>query len=123
MSEKQEKIVYLATHGCEHPELISLPFVLAVGALSMDVQAVVALQAEAVRAVVKGCAAHVFAPGLPPLKKLIDDFMELGGVLLVCTPCIEYRKISKDDLIDGAELMAAARLTKELLESDATVTY
>ncbi len=124
MSEKKtEKIVYIATRGCEHAELISLPFVLGVAALTMEIEAVVALQAEAVRAATKGCAETVFAPGLPPLKKLMDDFLELGGKLLVCTPCCDHRKIGKDMLIEKAEYMAASRLTQEILEANAVLTY
>jgi uncharacterized protein len=124
MSEnKTEKIVYIVTRGCEHAEMVSLPFVLGVAALAMDIEVVVALQAEAVRAAVKGCAETVFAPGLPPLKKLMDQFHELGGTLLICTPCIEHRQIERENLVDGHEMMAAARLTEEILKADAVVTY
>ena len=79
-----EKIVIIATHGGEDPERACLPFVLANASLAMDTQAVVILQGTAVTLAKKGCYEHVFAAGLPPLKELVDSFMELGGTLLVC---------------------------------------
>jgi len=123
MSEKTEKIVYIATHGGENPEKASLPFVLANAALAMDVEAVVALQATAVTLAKEGCLQHIFAAGLPPLKELVDAFLEQGGRIMVCVPCIRERKLDESELIEGVEMMAAAKLTQELLTADATLVY
>jgi predicted peroxiredoxin len=122
MSE-QRKIVYIGTHGPEDPERATLPFVLATAALTMDVEAVVALQGNAVWLGVKGTAEHVFAGGLPPLKKLMDDFMSLEGRLLVCSPCIKHREIDPSALIESAQVVAAATLTAEILSAKAVLTY
>lgn len=123
MSENKEKIVYIATHGAENPEKASLPFVLANAALVMDVDAVVILQATGVYMAKKGYLENVFAAGLPPLKELVNTFLENGGRLLVCVPCIRERKIEESDLIEGAETTAAAKLTLEILDADASLVY
>lgn len=123
MSEKREKIVYIATHGAENPEKASLPFVLANAALALEVDAVVALQATAVNLAKEGCLKHVFAAGLPPLQELVTSFLEGGGRLLVCVPCIRERKLEESDLIKGAEPTAAAKLTMEFLSANATLVY
>lgn len=123
MSEQTEKIIYIATHGAENPEKASLPFVLANAALAMDVEAVVALQGTAVTLAKEGCMQHVFAAGLPPMKELVDNFLAQGGRLMVCVPCIRERKIDESDLVEGAELMAAAKLTQEILTANATLVY
>ncbi len=123
MSEKTEKIVYISTNGGENPEKATLPFVLANAALAMDVEAVVALQGPAVTLAKEGCLQHVFAAGLPPLQELVKSFLELGGRLMVCVPCIRERKIDEADLIKGAEPMAAAKLTQEILAANATLVY
>ncbi len=78
-AKEKEKILYIATHGPGDPERATLPFVLANAALAMGVEAVVALQGDAVWLGVKGTASHVFAGGLPPLQDLLDGFLELGG--------------------------------------------
>lgn len=123
MSEQTEKIIYIATHGAENPEKASLPFVLANAALAMEVEAVVALQGTAVTLAKEGCLQHVFAAGLPPLKELVESFLEQGGRLMVCVPCIRERKLEESQLIEGIEMMAAAKLTAEILSANATLVY
>ncbi|MCB2229007.1 MAG: DsrE family protein [Desulfarculaceae bacterium] len=123
MSEQTEKIVYISTNGPENPEKASLPFVLANAAMAMEVEAVVALQGVAVTLAKEGCLQHVFAAGLPPLKELVENFLAQGGRLMVCVPCIRERKIDEADLIQGVEMMAAAKLTAEILEANATLVY
>lgn len=123
MVEKEEKVVYIATHAGEDPERASLPFVLANAALAMDMKAVVALQGTGVYLAKKGYIENVFAAGLPPLKELVEQFLELGGKLLVCAPCIKERQIKEEDLINSAEIMAAAMLTQELLSASIMLVY
>ena len=103
--------------------MASLPFVLANAALAMDVEAVVALQGPAVFLAKKGCLEHVHAAGFSPLKELVDNFLELGGKLLICVPCIEERKIDIADLIENATPAAGVTLTEEILSSNATLVY
>lgn len=121
--EITEKIVIVATHGCEDPERASLPFVLANASLAMDTHAVVILQGTAVTLAKKGCYEHVFAAGLPSLKELVDSFIQLGGSLLVCSPCIQERQITTDMLVETAQPIKAARVVMELLEANATLSY
>lgn len=121
--EKQEKIVYIGTYGAENPERASLPFVLANAALVMEVEALVALQGPAVFLAKKGMLEHVHASGFAPLKSLVDSFLEQGGRLVVCVPCIQERKISEEELIDKAVPMAGGALTEEILSANATLVY
>ena len=121
--QQTEKIVIIATHGVEDPERACLPFVVADAALAMDVQAVVILQGTAVTLAKKGCYEHVFAAGLPPLKDLVDSFIQQGGTLLVCSPCLSERKITKEMLVDTAQPIKAARVVTEVLEAKATLNY
>jgi uncharacterized protein involved in oxidation of intracellular sulfur len=61
--------------------------------------------------------------GFAPLTKLIADYMELGGKLLVCKPCVEERKIEASDLIDGAKVSTGGTLNMIALEADAQLVY
>ena len=119
----QEKIIYIATHGAENPERASLPFVLANAAIAMDVEAVVALQGPSVFLAKKGMLQHVHAAGFSPLSDLVEAFLDMGGRLLVCIPCIEERKIDPADLIDKAVPLAGGKLTEEILSANATLVY
>lgn len=120
---RKEKIVYVVTHGPDEPERVTLPFVHANAALAMEVEAVVVLMGPAVMLARKGCMNHIFAGGMPPLKKLLQDFLELGGRLLLCTPCIQYRQIDSSELIEEAKPIAAAVFTNEVLEANAVLNY
>lgn len=119
-----EKIVLMATHGPEDAERATIPFVMGCAALASEVQAVIGFQGNAVNLVRKGEAEHVFAPGFPPLKELLTTFVELGGKLLVCSPCLKSRQISGDsDLVDGAEVVAAARFVAEITSATNALVY
>ncbi|MGQ9857123.1 MAG: DsrE family protein [Thermodesulfobacteriota bacterium] len=121
--DRPQKILYIVTHGLADPERATLPFVLANAALSMGVEAVIALQGDAVWLGVKGTAEHVFAGGLPPFKELLDGFLELGGRLLICSPCLQHRKMDPGSLVEKAQVVASAALTREILTAKAVLNY
>jgi predicted peroxiredoxin len=123
MSEEKEKIMFIVTYGGEDPERATFPFVLANAAQAMDVEATVAVQGNGVYLAQKGYADHISVPGLTPLKTLIDNFVANGGKILVCIPCIEERKISKADLIQGAEPCKAGQLIVEMTSAKSTAVY
>lgn len=119
-----EKIVFMATHGPDHPEHVTIPFVMAVAALASDVEAVIGLQADGVELAVTGRADAVAADGFPPLAKLMADYSELGGKLLVCNPCLKARGIdAATQLMDNAEVVAAARFIAEITSAKNVLTY
>jgi predicted peroxiredoxin len=125
MSTTGEKNLYIATHAGENPEKAAMPFVMANAALAMDIKATVVLQGNGVYLARKGYVDNMLpAGGFPPLAKLIKDFFEQGGKLLVCVPCIKERKINEaTDLIEGAQTTAAGALNIEAMESKAVFTY
>lgn len=118
-----EKIVIISTIGPENQEKATLPFVIATAGQSMDVHVVLILQASAVLLAKKGNAENVNAQGLMPLKKLMETFIELGGELLLCSPCIKERFIHEADLIPGSKLVAAGTVIDEILSAKSVVTY
>ncbi|MGE0085261.1 MAG: DsrE family protein [Desulfococcaceae bacterium] len=124
MEEKSEKIFYLLTCAAEHPEKAAIPFVLGNAALSMDVGATVCLQASGVYLAQKGYIDHMPpGGGFPPIKKLISDFLELGGKIWVCVPCIKERNIAEEDLIEGAQTTAGASVNLEAMASNAVFVF
>jgi uncharacterized protein len=121
--QKTEKVVIIATHGPDDPERATFPFVMANAALVMDTEAAIVLQGAGVLLAMKGSYEHVYAAGLPPLKELMDSFLQQGGKLLVCTPCIKERHIDESMLVKNAELVAGARVIQECLEANAVLNY
>ena len=124
MSEKQEKILYMCTCGKDRSEMAHVPFVLANAALAMDVHATIVMQGDGVNLAKKGYV-DTMPPGggFPPIKELLASFLEQGGIIRVCGPCIQYRNIDESDLIEGAEVTAAGSVNLEALESDAVFVF
>lgn len=122
---KSEKILYIGTCAGENPEKAAMPFVMASAALAMDMEAVIALQGSGVYLAQRGYVEKMTKPGgFPPMVKLLKDFFELGGRLLVCVPCIKERNIDeKTDLVAGAATTAAGALNIEATESKAVFVY
>jgi uncharacterized protein involved in oxidation of intracellular sulfur len=119
-----EKLVFMVLHGPTHPEHATIPFVMAAAALASDVEVVMGFQADGVELMRIGGVDVVEAPGFPPLKRLLDDVRELGATLLVCGPCLKSRGISApDDLIDGAEVVAAGRFIAEITSATNSLVY
>ncbi|MCB1069188.1 MAG: DsrE family protein [Verrucomicrobia bacterium] len=122
-STPSEHLVYVVNKAGENPELALLPFMHAVGALAMDIQSTVVLMANGVWLAKKDYGRHIQFPDKPPLDELITHFLELGGRLLVCTPCAKARKLEQEDLFDGVEFLAAARFAEVALSANQVISY
>ncbi len=124
MAEKEEKCLFICTHAGDDPEKAAMPFVMACAALAMDVKALVVLQGQGVWLAKKGYCETMAKPGgFESLTKLIADFLELGGELKVCVPCIRIRNIAESDLIEKTGTTAAGQLITESLKANAVFTY
>jgi len=121
--EEQDKLVIFATHGSEDPDSATMPFVMGNAALAMDAEVVVVLNGVAVTLAKKGCYEHIFAAGQDPLKKLVDTFVELGGQIWVCTPCIRERQITEDMLVDGATPVTAGKVVNACFTANAVLNF
>jgi predicted peroxiredoxin len=119
-----EKLVLVCTHGPEDPERATIPFVVATAAQASDVEVVMGFQVNGVMLVKKGFAEHVFAAGFPPLKELMDLYIDTGGELLVCGPCVNSRKLSPDsDFVESPKVVNAGTFVKEFTEATNVLVY
>ncbi len=120
----EDKIVCICTHSNDDPERASMPFVMSVAALAMDTQATIVLQGDGVFLARKGYADDMRPGGeFPPMKKLLGDFLELGGKLAVCGPCIKSRNIAETELVEGSSVTAAAQVLEETAAATTVLTY
>jgi len=124
MSEETESILYLTTVGGENPEKASVPFVLAIAALATDIKATIALQGNSVYLIKEEYRKHMLpGGGFPHMDKLFTDFLELGGELLVCGPCIKQRNIDVSEIPEGSKIGAAGLVNILAIESDALFVF
>ena len=121
---KEEKILYIGTCAGEDPEKASMPFVMACAALAMDIKATIVLQGNAVNLAQKGYVDKMpTGGGFPPMRELLANFLELGGELKVCVPCIKSRNIEESELVAGSKTTAAGALNLEAIEAKAVMVY
>ena len=121
---KEERILYIGTSAGDDPEKAAMPFVMACAALAMDIKATVVLQGQGVYLAQKGYLDKMLpGGGFPPMNKLMADFLELGGELKVCVPCLKIRNIEESELIEGSQTTAAGALNVAAMEADAVMVY
>ncbi|MFH2091272.1 MAG: DsrE family protein [Pseudomonadota bacterium] len=124
MTQTVETIMYFATHAGDNPEKACMPFVMANGALSMDIKAIVVLQGNGVYLAGEDYRKNMLpGGGFPHIGKLFNDFLELGGELHVCGPCIKARNLIESELPEGAKITAAAQVNLMALKANAIFVY
>lgn len=120
---EHEKLVVMVTHGPEDPEIATIPFAMAGAAVASDVEVVMGFQGDGCELVKKGVAEQVRVEEFAPLGELLETIRELGGQFLVCSPCVKKRHLTEDDLVDGAEIVAAGRFVAEVTSATNSLVY
>jgi predicted peroxiredoxin len=123
MSQENRKLFIMAPNGPENPELATIPFVMATAAQASDVDVVMGFQGNGSMLAVKCMSDHVAANGFPKLSDLIATYIEAGGKMYVCGPCVGSRQIKNEELIDGATIVGGAAFVDESLSADQSLIY
>lgn len=123
MTEANQKLFIMVTSGPENPEMATIPFVMATAAQAGDVEVTMGFQGNGSMLSVKCMSDHVAANGFPKLSDLIETYLEAGGQMYVCGPCVGSRQIEKEDLIEGATIVGAATFVSEILSSTQSLIY
>ncbi|MGD9642821.1 MAG: DsrE family protein [Elusimicrobiales bacterium] len=121
--EKQGKMVYVVTHFKDNIEKAIIPFVMANASFAMDEVPLIVLQGEGVHLAVKGKAAEINHPPFDPLEKLAAGYAEMGGRLLVCSPCLKARNYTEADLLPNAYIAGAAKVIEEVTSAKTVMSY
>src|ERR1700748_2555519 len=98
---RKKVLINLAT-GLEDPERVTIAFLVAAAALQRGDAVAMWLTKEAVRLAVPGHAHAVACDGWPALSRLVEQYAEGGGTLLVCPICVQARKLEPAALVANA---------------------
>jgi predicted peroxiredoxin len=118
-----DRLLIVSTHSNDDPERATIPFVLGLTAVSQGKEAVVLLQIDGVWMARKGFAELVRDESFPPAAEMMNQFLEAGGRLLVCGPCAKKRRLEPADLIEGAVIVNAPTIVREMGEARNVVSY
>jgi predicted peroxiredoxin len=119
-----EKFCVSITACREDGDRATVGFVVANAALGSEKDTMVFLSTDGVWAAVRGEAEKI-NEGAPfaPLKELMDKFINGGGKILVCTPCLKKRGIGEEMLIPGSQAAGGAALVEFLSGATPCITY
>jgi predicted peroxiredoxin len=113
-------VINLAT-GLDDAERVTVAFLVGGAALAQGKQVAMFLTKEAVRLGISGYGEGVACEGCPPLARLVQQFADGGGELLVCPICFSSRKLDEGALVPNARLAGASPLWEWIGESAVAV--
>jgi predicted peroxiredoxin len=120
MPDRAKVVINLAT-GLEDAERATVAFLVGGAAVEQGKQVTMFLTKEAVRLAMPGYAEAVACDGCPPLAKLVQQYADGGGSLLVCPICFNTRKLDQAVLVANAQLGGATPLWEWIGDEHATV--
>ena len=109
MSNDTRDLVVMITRGADH-ELSSVGFTIANGGLTAGLRVSIFLTSAGVDLVRKRAADMTQVNPLEPLGQMISDFLQRGGSLWACAPCVKARGYVEADLIDGVVIAGASKV-------------
>ena len=116
-----DKVVINLATGLEDAERVTVAFLVGGAALDKGKHVAMFLTKEAVRLGLPGYAEGVACDGCPPLPKLLGQYADGGGELLVCPICFNSRKLDDSQLAQNARLVGATPLWEWIGDDDVTV--
>lgn len=122
MAEKK-KLVIVITHGLDD-ERASVAWSIANGGIKSDLDVTVFLTSSAVDWVRKGAAEYSHPnPMDPPMKDMIQSFIDSGSTILACPPCVKVRGYTEEDLLDGVIITGSAAMHELIKQGAATLCF
>ena len=122
MNEDPEgkKILVIQTHGVEPPRRTYSPLFYAMAAAAMEMEVLVWFTMDGTSQLKKGAAEKV---QLDPtsdvtLKTMLEQALEAEVQLRVCQQSMALFDMTKDDLIDGVEILGATSILDLALGAD-----
>ena len=113
-------LINLAT-GLEDSERVTVAFLVGGAAIQRGQSVAMWLTKEAVRLAIPGHSEAVACDGCPPLSRLVEQYAEAQGQLLVCPICFHARKLDESALISNATLVGATPMLEWIGDDDASI--
>lgn len=117
------KLLLSITNAKNDTDRATLGFVVANAAVASGQETVVFFNVDGAYLSTKGYADDIHEEGFAPLKQLMDQFIESGGTIWVCSPCFKKRNLKEEELIDGATIVGGAKVVEFLSQGAASLTY
>lgn len=121
------RLLYVHTGGVGNPERSATPIYLATTAAAMDVEVGIYFTVNGPTLLKKGVADSLIVPKYDgqgaPLRRFIDQALDLGVKFYVCQPSLDLHGLTHDDLIDGVEMIGGAAFNDMAVRADAVIAF
>lgn len=107
----------------DNPNNVTIAFTLGMKSLEKGHNAAVLLLSDAVHLAKKGYvdAIDIGAP-FSPVKDVLQQFLDKGGKLVVCSACMEHNGVTEEDgLIDSIEIINADEVIDYITNAKSTL--
>ena len=118
-----KKILYVQTSGVETPERLYAPFILAITARAMDLDAAVYFLIKGITVLKIGEAEKIKIGSFPTLKEVMDQAVKAGVKIYACSQSCELMGMPKGDLIKEATIAGAATLNDLVIDADGVLYF
>lgn len=128
MSEKTDAIIVLTSGKQDRGTRATLAFSWACTSLALGRTTAIYLTMEGTLWGLKDATKGVRVEGFEPLEVYLEQFIELGGELLVCSPCSEYycaigSSVPSGQLIDACTLVGLSTVVGKIEQGTNVVSF
>ena len=110
--------------GSDEPQKAYPPFMLASGALAMEMDVTLFFTMDGLHLVEKGGAEKIRLNGEPRgLLDLMDTVREGGGKFIACSALLEAEGLTEEDIMDGVEFGGVATFVSGAEQADVVLTF
>jgi uncharacterized protein involved in oxidation of intracellular sulfur len=119
----KKAFLVVGTHGEDNIEKATMVFACAGASMALGIRTKVFLTMNGVKLAQKGYAEKLKpVEGMAPVKEMMEAFVQSGGKIQVCIPCMEARGISKSQFVDGVEFVNLMDFAAEAVDADRVFT-
>jgi uncharacterized protein involved in oxidation of intracellular sulfur len=118
-----KSFIVIGTHGDEDIEKATMTFACASASAALGIKTKVFLTGNGVRLAQRGYADKLpSVKGMASIKELMTAFVDSGGKVQVCIPCLESRGFKKESFIAGTDFINLMDFAAETLDADRVFT-
>ena len=122
MENNTGNLVVLITHGIDD-ELSTVGFTIANGAITNGLNVSMFLTSGGVDLLRKKAIDTTQVEPFETLKSLVASFLERGGTIWACAPCVKSRGYTQEDLLEGVIITGAGPMLGQIKEGAATLSF
>lgn len=121
------RLLYVHTGGVGNPERSATPIYLATTAAAMDVEVGIYFTVNGPTLLKRGVAEELIVPKHDghgaPLRRFIDQALDMGVKFYVCQPSLDLHGLQKEDLIPEVAMIGGAAFNDMALEADQVICF